>query len=178
MACEFLTKNFDTDCIKGSISGIKNIGFSEYKQGITLDVDGTVDPVALTKTVFQYSLATNDSVMYDEKIENNNDTLTSIATGTLSLDIPVLTKSVRDQLRLLSYGRPHVFLELYSGDIVMMGREFGAKLDSLNLLTGGKKNDMAGFKLSFSSMEGDLIPYLSATSVTKYRTLVAVNTPS
>lgn len=173
MACESISSGFNGIC-KGGISGIKAFGIAEFNPNITISIDGEISPAGITaSTIFHYNMGVNDTATYTETEEGSEETGTSIITGALSFDIPVLSKVVRESMTLLSKGRPHIYIETYSGDVILTGFEFGNFLQKLEVLTGAKRNDMSGFKLSFTTRENVLFPYLSSTAITAYKAAIS-----
>jgi hypothetical protein len=173
MACESISAGFNGIC-KGGISGIKGFGFSEFNPNITFTSAGAVGATGITaSTIFHYDMGVNDSATYLETEESSEETGTSVISGTLSFDIPVLSKVIRDQMVLMSNGRPQIYIELYNGDIILAGVDYGCFKQKLEILTGGKRNDMSGFKLSFTTRENVLFPYLEAPAITAYKSVIS-----
>lgn len=173
MACETITAGYNGVC-KGSVSGIKAFGIAEFNKEITLTPTGSVNAAGITaSTIFHYNMCVNDTASYTETEENSEETGTSIINGTITFDIPKLAKLLRDQMVLMSNGRPHIYIELYDGSIVLAGAEFGCFKSKLEILTGAKRNDMSGFKVTFTTRENILFPYLEATAVTAYKSALS-----
>jgi len=170
MACEFITAGYSVPCAN-SFSGVRSIGFAEYNKNIVLTA-GDVSGIG-TNVIFKFELDKNDSVSYEETQETDLATNTSVVSGVLVVDLPVLSKPMRDQLRLLAASPIHAYIELYDGSILLAGVEFGMQSTSLKLATGKARKDMSGFSLSFASIERDLIPYLASAAVTAYEGLVS-----
>lgn len=173
MACESISSGFNGIC-KGSVSGIKSFGIAEFNPSITLTSGGAVGATGITaSTIYHYNMGVNDSATYTETEEASEETGTSVITGALSFDIPVLSKVVRDQMVLMSNGRPQIYIELYDGSIILAGISFGCFKQKLEILTGAKRNDMSGFKLSFTTRENTLFPFLEATAITAYKATIS-----
>ena len=173
MACESISSGFNGIC-KGSVSGIKSFGIAEFNPTITLTGTGAVGATGITaSTIYHYNMGVNDTATYTSTEESSEETGTSTITGALSFDIPVLSKVVRDQMVLMSKGRPHIYIETYAGDVILAGAEFGCFLQKLEILTGAKRNDMSGFKLSFTTRENTLFPYLEAAAITAYKSVIS-----
>ncbi|MES2575679.1 MAG: hypothetical protein V4572_12090 [Bacteroidota bacterium] len=177
MACESITAGYNGYC-KGGISGIKAFGIAEFNPTITTtstgSVGGTASNAAITaSTIYHYNMGVNDTATYSETEESSEETGTTIVNGTLAFDIPVLSKIVRDQMVLMSNGRPQIYVEFYNGDIILAGVNFGCFKNKLEILSGMKRNDMAGFKLSFTTRENTLFPYLEASAITAYKSAIS-----
>ena len=57
------------------------------------------------------------------------------------------------QLKLLAYGRPHVAVEDYNGNVMMMGLENGADVSGGTIVTGAAMGDLSGYTLTLSGTE-------------------------
>jgi hypothetical protein len=42
-------------------------------------------------------------------------------------------ETTRDEAKLMAYGRPLIFAELFNGDIWLLGAEFGCELNSVKM---------------------------------------------
>ena len=64
-----------------------------------------------------------------------------------------LTKEDNKELKLLAYGRPHVFVEDYKGQVMCVGLENGADVTGGTAVTGAAMGDKNGYELSFVATE-------------------------
>ena len=53
----------------------------------------------------------------------------------------------------MSYGRPHIAVEDYNGNVFLMGIEHGAELSGGTIATGAAMGDLSGYSLTFTAME-------------------------
>ena len=56
------------------------------------------------------------------------------------------------QLKLLSYGRPHIIIEDYNGKFRIAGGQNGCEV-SVNTSTGGAMGDLNGYNITFEGKE-------------------------
>ena len=171
MPCVHITSGRLLNC-KTAFSGVQAVSFKEYTGPLALGVDGSMTTYGATGSVYRFELK-NDACSYEEKAESNRQTGTTVVNGTLQIELPVLDKATRDQIRLLSYGRPQIFVETFQGDVLLVGAEFGAECASITLKTGGKKSDFSGFSLTFNTEERNLVSWLGATASTAYKAAVS-----
>ena len=54
---------------------------------------------------------------------------------------------------MLAYGRPHVAVEDYNGNVFLMGLEHGADVSGGTIVTGAAMGDLSGYTLTLSAME-------------------------
>ena len=53
----------------------------------------------------------------------------------------------------MAYGRPHIAVEDYNGNVFMMGLENGADVSGGTVVSGTAMGDMSGYTLTFSGQE-------------------------
>ena len=158
---------------KEGFSGIKAVGFLPYQKTITLTTGDMFEGTGLTGSVYRYEVK-NDGCNYDEEGKPDRNTGTTVYTGTLNLVLPILDRATRDEVKLLAYGRPQIFVEKYDGTILLAGSEFGCELESIKIGTGGKRSDMSGFTLQFKSEERRPIVYVGVTGSTVYNSSINI----
>ena len=153
MACD-LTLGRKEPC-KDVVGGLKNVYFVAFgKLGtVTLTNDEitnlTGDSGALT--AFKYELKGNSS--FEQTINASRENGTTFFDQTLNLTLKKLTKEDNKELKLLAYGRPHVAVEDYNGNVFMMGTEHGADVNGGTIVTGGAMGDLSGYTLTLNAQE-------------------------
>ena len=151
MACD-LTKGRKDPC-KDSVGGIKAVYFADFGD-ITIAYDSTdtdvVDDLG-TVTVFKYELKGNSS--FEQTITSSRENGTTFFEQALNLTLKKLTVQDHKELKLMSYGRPHIVVEDYNGNAFLMGAEHGCDVTGGTIATGAAMGDMSGYTLTFSAME-------------------------
>ena len=153
MACD-LTLGRKEPC-KDVVGGLKNVYFVAFgKLGtVTLTNDEitnlTGDSGALT--AFKYELKGNSS--FEQTINASRENGTTFFDQTLNLTLKKLTKEDNKELKLLAYGRPHVAVEDYNGNVFMMGLEHGADVNGGTIVTGAAMGDLSGYTLTLNAQE-------------------------
>tara|TARA_B100001093_G_C26814509_1_gene1009060 strand:- start:900 stop:1448 length:549 start_codon:yes stop_codon:yes gene_type:complete len=151
MACD-LTKGRKEPC-KDSVGGIKAVYFADFGD-ITIAYDSTdtdvVDDLG-TVTVFKYELKGNSS--FEQTITSSRENGTTFFEQALNLTLKKLTVQDHKELKLMSYGRPHIVVEDYNGNAFLMGAEHGCDVTGGTIATGAAMGDMSGYTLTFSAME-------------------------
>jgi hypothetical protein len=69
------------------------------------------------------------------------------------LTLKKLSKEDHKEIKLLAFGRPHVAVEDYNGNVFIMGLEHGADVSGGTIVTGTAMGDLSGYTLTLSSME-------------------------
>lgn len=151
MACD-LTKGRKEPC-KDVVGGIKAVYFMDYGD-ITIGYDSTdtdvVDDLG-TVTAFKYEIKGNSS--FEQTITSSRENGTTFFDQTLNLTLKKLTVQDHKELKLMSYGRPHVVVHDYNGNAFLMGAEHGAEVTGGTIVTGAAMGDLSGYTLTLNAQE-------------------------
>ena len=161
MACD-LSLGRKEPC-KDVVGGIKNLYFVNYGDlgtvtitddgaaeeitditGYTGDVDGNL-------TCFKYEVKGNSSL--EQTVNASRENGTVFYEQTLNLTLKKLSKEDNKELKLLAYGRPHVAVEDYNGNVMVVGLEHGADVSGGTIVTGAAMGDLSGYTLTLTGME-------------------------
>lgn len=150
MACD-LTRGRKEPC-KDVVGGIRAVYFTDFGDlgTITLTNDEITD-MSGTFTAFKYEVKGNSS--FEQNITSSRENGTTFFEQTLNLTLHKLTKEDNKELKLIAFGRPHVAVEDYNGNVFLMGREHGADVSGGTIVTGAAMGDLSGYTLTLSAME-------------------------
>ena len=150
MACD-LTIGRKEPC-KDVVGGIRAVYFTDFGDlgTITLTNDEITD-MSGTFTAFKYEVKGNSS--FEQNITSSRENGTTFFEQTLNLTLHKLTKEDNKELKLIAFGRPHVAVEDYNGNVFLMGREHGADVSGGTIVTGAAMGDLSGYTLTLSAME-------------------------
>jgi len=153
MACD-LTAGRIEPC-KDSVGGLKNLYFVNYGDlgAITYDVTNTdvIDAVAGTPNAYKYEIKGASS--FTQNIQSSRDTGTTAFEQVIEVTLKKLTIADHKELKILSYGRPHVIVEDYNGNFFLSGLEHGAEVTGGTIVTGTAMSDLSGYTLTLTAME-------------------------
>tara|TARA_R110000787_G_scaffold128666_2_gene240421 strand:+ start:1270 stop:1860 length:591 start_codon:yes stop_codon:yes gene_type:complete len=158
MACD-LTKGRKEPC-KDSIGGLKNVYFLDFGSlgTVTLTDDeitnltgSEIGGTANSLTAYKYELKGGSS--FEQAVTSSRENGTTFFEQTLSLTLKKLTKEDNKEIKLLAYGRPHIAVEDYNGNVFMMGLEHGADVNGGTVVTGAGMADLSGYTLTFGASE-------------------------
>ena len=154
MACD-LTLGRKEPC-KDVVGGLKNVYFVAFgKLGtVTLtndEITNLTGDSSNNLTAFKYELKGNSS--FEQTINASRENGTTFFDQTLNLTLKKLTKEDNKELKLLAYGRPHVAVEDYNGNVFMMGTEHGAYVNGGTIVTGAAMGDLSGYTLTLNAQE-------------------------
>lgn len=150
MACD-LTKGRKEPC-KDVVGGLRAIYFVDYGDlGTVTQTDDEITDLSGTFTAYKYELKGNSS--FEQTITASRENGTTFFEQTLNLTLKKLSKEDHKEIKLLAYGRPHVAVEDYNGNVFLMGLEHGADVSGGTIVTGAAMGDLSGYTLTLSAME-------------------------
>jgi len=151
MACD-LTLGRKEPC-KDVVGGIQSVYFLNFGS-ITTTFDGTntdvIDDLG-TVSAFEYDVKGNSS--FEQTINSSRENGTTFYEQTLNLTLHKLTIQDHKELKLLTFGRPHVVVQDYNGNAFIMGLEHGADVSGGTIVTGAAMGDLSGYTLTLTGQE-------------------------
>jgi hypothetical protein len=155
MACD-LTKGRKEPC-KDVVGGIRAVYFTDF--GDLGDItyadanngDYEIDTIGGTFDAFKYEVKGNSSL--EQTINASRENGTSFYEQTLNLTLHKLSKEDHKEIKILAAGRPHIAVEDYNGNVMMVGLEHGADVSGGTVVTGAAMGDLSGYTLTFTAQE-------------------------
>ena len=177
MACDIA--NGRVESCKDSVSGIDAIYFVNYQiEDADLTYDGTdtdmITLIAGLDNLYKFELKGNENT-FEQEIVSSRDNGTTFFTQTLSVKLKKQDAATTKNVKLLSYGRPHIIVKTKSNQFFIMGLEQGADVTGGTISTGGAMGDFNGYSLTFTAEEKVPANFLDAVTETA---LLAVVTPA
>ena len=159
MACN-LTLGRKEPC-KDVVGGIRAVYFTDFGgYGTVTQTNDEITDLSGTFTAFKYELKGNSS--FEQTITASRENGTTFFEQTLNLTLKKLSKEDNKELKLLAYGRPHVAVEDYNGNVFVMGLEHGAEVTGGTIVTGAAMGDLSGYTLTLSAQELKPANFVSA----------------
>ena len=150
MACD-LSLGRKEPC-KDVVGGIKAVYFTDFGDlGTVTKTDDEITDLSGTFTAFKYEVKGNSS--FEQNITSSRENGTTFFEQTLNLTLHKLSKEDNKELKLLAYGRPHVAVEDYNGNVFLMGLQHGADVSGGTIVTGAAMGDLSGYTLTLYAME-------------------------
>ena len=150
MACN-LTKGRLEPC-KDVVGGLKAVYFTDFGDlGTVTKVDDEITDLSGTFVAYKYDLKGGSS--FEQAITSSRENGTTYFEQTLNLTLKKLSKEDNKEIKLLAYGRPHVAVEDYNGNVFVMGLEHGAEVTGGTIVTGAAMGDLSGYTLTFVGQE-------------------------
>jgi len=166
MACD-LSLGRKEPC-KDVVGGIKAVYFTDFGDlGTVTETDDEITDLSGTFTAFKYEVKGNSS--FEQNITSSRENGTTFFEQTLNLTLHKLSKEDNKELKLLAYGRPHVAVEDYNGNVFVMGLQHGADVSGGTIVTGAAMGDLSGYTLTLTGMEVKPANFVaSPTSIDPY----------
>jgi len=150
MACD-LTKGRKEPC-KDVVGGLKAVYFTDFGDfGTVTQTDDEITDMDGTFTAYKYELKGNSS--FEQAVTSSRENGTTFFDQTLNLTLKKLTKEDNKELKLLAFGRPHVAVEDYNGNVFVMGLEHGAEVTGGSIATGAAMGDLSGYTITLNAQE-------------------------
>jgi len=150
MACD-LTGGRLKPC-KDAVGGIRKVHFVDFGDLGTITLtDDEVTDMSGTFTYHTYDVKGNTSL--ETNINTSMENGTTFFEQVVNVTLHKLTKEDNKELKLLSYGRPHVFIETFDGSLLLVGREHGAEVTGGTMVTGTAMGDLQGYTLTLTANE-------------------------
>tara|TARA_R110000803_G_scaffold14887_9_gene41371 strand:+ start:6045 stop:6584 length:540 start_codon:yes stop_codon:yes gene_type:complete len=150
MSCD-LTDGRVLPC-KDVVGGIKNIYFINF--GITATYDSSnTDVIDSIGAVTAYKYALKGANTFEQTITSSRENGTTFFDQTLSVTLTKLTIADHKEIKLLSYGRPHICIQDYNDNAFLMGVDHGCEVTGGTIVTGGAMGDLSGYTLTLNAQE-------------------------
>jgi len=151
MACD-LTGGRLKPC-KDAVGGIRKIHFVDFGDlgTITVGSDDEITDMGGTFTYHTYDVKGNSSL--ETNIQTSLENGTTFFEQVVNVTLHKLTKEDNKELKLMAYGRPHVFVETFDGNLLLVGREHGAEVTGGTAVTGTAMGDLQGYTLTLTANE-------------------------
>ena len=150
MACD-LTRGRKEPC-KDVVGGIRAVYFTDFGDfGTVTQTDDEITNMDGTFTAYKYEVKGNSS--FEQAVTSSRENGTTFFEQTLNLTLHKLSKEDHKEIKLLAYGRPHIAVEDYNGNVFVMGLEHGADVSGGTIVTGAAMGDLSGYTLTFTAQE-------------------------
>lgn len=140
---------------KDSVGGIRAVYFADFGDlgAITYDVTDTdvITTFASAPSVYEYEVKGTSS--FTQNIQSNRENGTTAFEQVLELTLHKLSKEDHKELKILAFGRPHILVEDYNGNVFVAGLEHGMEVTGGTIVTGGSMGDLSGYTLTLTGME-------------------------
>jgi len=123
------------------------LGLATFESG-----SDAIASFAGTPVWYKYELNSNAN-NFVENINSDADAGTTFYEQVLTLSLKKLDSVSHKELKLVTYGRPHVRITDRNGNVFIMGLLEGAKVTGGSAVTGGAMGDFNGYNLTLTGRE-------------------------
>jgi hypothetical protein len=140
---------------KNVIGGIRAVYLFNYLSSTVITVDGNdvIQNVSNPGDASLYKYELKGASTFEQTVTSSRENGSSFVEQKLTLHLKKLSIADHKQLKILSYGRPRIFVEDNNGNIFLAGKEKGMELTTSTISTGASMSDMSGYKLEFLGTE-------------------------
>jgi hypothetical protein len=150
MACTLSTGRKEP--CKDSVGGIRAVYFADFGTlGAVSETDDVITAFGSAPEFFEYEVKGTSS--FTQNIQSNRENGTTAFEQVLELTLHRLSKEDHKELKVLAFGRPHVLVEDYNGNVFIAGLEHGMEVTGGTVVTGGAMGDLSGYTLTLTGME-------------------------
>lgn len=166
MSCD-VTRGRKEAC-KEQNGGVKAIYLVNYTAGLldSATFDATDDDITAFNsalTLFKYETRGNTDNL-EQVSETSGDNGTNFTTQTLTVNLRKLTKEDRKEFKLLKAQSPHIVVEDYNGNYLMMGIENGCDVN-ITSSTGSARGDLSGYTITATATEKNEAHFIDPTII-------------
>jgi hypothetical protein len=153
MSCDLT--NGRLEVCKTAVGGIDAIYFINYGEMGTITYDPTftdsIETVAGVTSLFKYELKGTNS--FEQTITSSRENGTTFVEQTLTFTIKNLTASAHKEMKLLSFGRPHVLVQTRNNQFFLAGLEHGMDVTTGLVSNGTAMGDLSGYTMTLVGQE-------------------------
>lgn len=173
MAC-LITAGRAESC-KDSVGGLRNIYFINYQiadADVAYDVTNTdlITDVNNVDSLYKFELKGSNNT-FEQTINSDRNNGTTFFTQVLNIRLKKQDIATTKNVKLLSYGRPHIIVETNNGQYFLMGLKHGCDVTGGTISTGGALGDFSGYSLTFTAEEEVPANFINATTESALVTL-------
>ena len=169
---------FRTEPCKDSVGGLDKVYFVNYGTMGVISYDATnadsIESVAgvagAAVNAYEYDIKGTSSFI--QNIQSSRENGTTAFEQVLELSLHKLSVADHKELKLLSWGRPHVIVKDNNGNYFLGGLEHGMDVSGGTVVTGGAMGDLSGYTLTLTGMEKIPANFLDADPTTTGFTIV------
>lgn len=140
---------------KDAVGGIDAIYFINYGDitGVTNDVTypDDIDLISGVSSVYKFELKGTNT--FDQVITSSRENGTTFVEQTLTFTLKKQDSTTHKNVKLLSYGRPHVIIKNRNNQYFLAGYEHGMELTTANVMNGSAMGDLNGYTLTMVGTE-------------------------
>jgi hypothetical protein len=150
---------------KNVIGGLRAVYLMNWNnnQVISVNSNDVVTQIEPGGNAYKYEL--KGASTFEQTVTSSRENGSSFVEQKLTLHLKKLSIADHKQLKILSYGRPRIFVEDNNGNFFLAGKEKGMELTTSTISTGASMSDMSGYKLEFVGTEYITANFMSSDNL-------------
>ncbi len=183
MACDISRGKILLEC-KDAVGGLKAIYLANYGDynfttaagataGQVLSGLGTLGATSSGSYVYKYELK-NSGNTFAQDVTSSRDNGTTVFTQTLTFILNKISATTEFQIKMMAFGRPIIFVEANSGQIFVIGKDYGCEITGKSEIQG-TIDALNGYTMTAVATEKDAIYYLDSATITALKAVVSPN---
>ena len=140
---------------KDAVGGIRKIHFVDFGDlgTVTLTDDEVTNITGDTGALTYHTYDVKGNSSLETNIQSSLENGTTFFEQVLSITLHKLSKEDNKELKLIAFGRPHVFVETFDRKVILVGNEHGAEVTGGTAVTGTAMGDLQGYTLTLTANE-------------------------
>jgi len=151
MSCA-ISKGRSLPC-KDSVGGLKAVYIVDYSTDVAGEdiTDGEISIPASITDWGKFDIKGNSSL--ETTISSSRENGTTFFESALNLTFTYLDHETQAEIAKIAKARPHVVVEDYNGNYLLLGHEHGCEVTGGTTVTGAAMGDLSGFTLVLTAQE-------------------------
>ncbi len=155
--------------VVGGLDAVYFINFDDAPVGDVEYVTGTdviekLNSTPSTIDAYKYELKGTSS--FEQTITSSRDNGTTFFEQVLNLSLKKQDLATHKEVKLMSFGRPHIIVKDHNNNFFYCGLEHGAEVTGGTIATGAAMGDMSGYTITLTAQERVPANFLEATTQT------------
>ena len=165
MSCDLSLSRIEP--CKDVTGGLDAVYFINYEDaplsGIVYDTTNTdvIEVLGTGIDCYKYELKGTSS--FEQTITSSRDNGTTFFEQVLNLSLKKQDLATHKEVKLLSFGRPHIIVKDHNNNFFYCGLEHGAEVTGGTIATGAAMGDMSGYTITLTAQERIPANFFEAT---------------
>jgi hypothetical protein len=149
---------------KEFVGGLYKVWFANFGflTGMTINVNNQISAMSAV-TIYEYELKGTSKLT--QELTSSRENGTTFVTQTLTLDLKGGDFATNNEIKLLAYGRPHIFVQDNYGNTWCVGRVRGTEITTATHDTGAALGDKYGYTLTAIGTEKEFANWVSGSTI-------------
>ena len=155
---------------KDVVGGLDAVYFINFDDAPVEDIDynatntDVIEKLNSTpSTIEAYKYELKGTSSFEQTITSSRDNGTTFFEQVLNLSLKKQDLATHKEVKLLSFGRPHIIVKDHNNNFFYCGLEHGAEVTGGTIATGAAMGDMSGYTITLTAQERIPANFFEAT---------------